>query len=243
MHKIIIDPGHGGSETGAAANGYLEKNLNLELSNYLKAELERCGIEVIMTRTGDTNPSLYERGIMAINENALCFLSIHFNSFNKLAKGFEAIYTITPQEQRNSSQWIGNCISEEVAKLGVFQRGIWTKESGTNPGNNYYGVLRSSQSKPALILEGLFLDNLQDIEFLKQPDFLKKLSISYARGLCSAYGFGYVEEVVKVETPVKTPETIMEYLVRKGFTKSLHLGSETLTMEVFGQMMKNYFGE
>lgn len=50
MYKVVLDPGHGGYDSGATGFGLLEKDLNLKESLYLKAELERCGISVGLTR-------------------------------------------------------------------------------------------------------------------------------------------------------------------------------------------------
>jgi len=192
--KILIDAGHGGSETGAVANGYLEKNLNLQVALLLEQELKRCGFETLMTRRNDINMSLSERGQMAINNNCNALISIHFNSFNGTAKGCEIIYSFLKGQTRDSSQWIANCMIDEVVQLGLYRRGVWTKESSSYPGHNYYGVLRSAEPVAGVIAEGLFLDNAEDVKFLKQPDFLKKLAIAYAKGICKAYGIAYVEE-------------------------------------------------
>jgi N-acetylmuramoyl-L-alanine amidase len=192
--KILIDPGHGGNEPGASANGYTEKNLTLQESIFLKDELRRCGFDVLMTRQSDTFVSLDDRGQMAVKNNCTCFVSIHFNSMgvgsaNK-GKGFEAIYSIGNE----SAKWIALCVMKEASKLGLYERGVWTKESDSYPGRNYYGVLRSSEPLSAVILEGLFLDNDSDAARLKEPDFLKKLAQAYCKGLCTAYGIAYVAE-------------------------------------------------
>ena len=187
--KLCIDPGHGGSEPGAIANGYVEKYLNFTLSQILAAELERLGFEVILTRNGDDYLTLAQRGQIARSNNCDAIISIHFNSFNTEAHGFEAIYTLN----NPFAEAIGQYVSNEVEKLGLFKRGVWTRESATHPGRSWYGVLRESEPLPGVILEGLFLDNGNDILFLQDPEFLHKLAAAYAKGICKAYGVEYIE--------------------------------------------------
>jgi N-acetylmuramoyl-L-alanine amidase len=249
MYKFVIDPGHGGADPGAVANGLVEKTLNLDLAKFLKTELERCGAEVILTRTrDDENPELYSRGQMALDNRALCFISIHFNAGGGFAKGFEAIYTITPSEQAASAQWIGQCVANEVEKISVPVRKVYTRESGKDKGQNYYGVLRASQGIAGLILEGMFLDNATDAKIIKQPDTLKNLAKAYAKGICTAYGWGYVEETAAPTPVVEAPKEVlatdwkteaMKYLYDNGYLKSEHSPDEPMTMAVFAQIMKN----
>lgn len=51
--KIVIDPGHGGSDPGTSANGITEKDYTLKISQYMKKRLDDLGIENSITRTGD----------------------------------------------------------------------------------------------------------------------------------------------------------------------------------------------
>ncbi|MGN0106842.1 MAG: N-acetylmuramoyl-L-alanine amidase, partial [Hominilimicola sp.] len=95
---IVLDAGHGGSDSGAVGylngNPVLEKNLTLEITNRVKKILEDAGYNVSMTRTGDTLPSLVERPTQANEENAAVFVSIHINSVDNAptANGTEVFY-------------------------------------------------------------------------------------------------------------------------------------------------------
>ena len=96
---IAIDPGHGGSDPGAVANGLQEKDLTLAVSLALKEELETYdGVTVVMTRTSDTRPSenlsddLSSRVQMAAAADADALVSIHFNSGSPIARGAEVWY-------------------------------------------------------------------------------------------------------------------------------------------------------
>lgn len=199
--RICIDPGHGGGEPGASANGYVEKNLTLALALELKSELGRCGFGTVMTRSTDICVSLDDRAKIAKDNKCDVIVSCHFNSFNKNAKGFEAIYSLG----NKTAQWIGDCVMEEAVKLGITRRKVWTKESGTYPGRNWYSVLRSSEPLAGVILEALFIDNAEDVESLKKSNFLKSLAVAYATGICKAYGVVYTPEPASKELSAPTP--------------------------------------
>lgn len=83
-YKVVIDPGHGGYESGAEVNGILEKNLNLPIAlairNYLQG-VSYPQFDVVMTRTSDTYVSLDDRNAITNNANADMFISIHNNTF------------------------------------------------------------------------------------------------------------------------------------------------------------------
>ena len=74
-YTITIDPGHGASETGAVANGYIEKHLNLTVSLILEQQLKNRGFNVVMTRRKDSeNPTLTQRGNIANNAKSDLFI-------------------------------------------------------------------------------------------------------------------------------------------------------------------------
>jgi N-acetylmuramoyl-L-alanine amidase len=83
LHKVVIDPGHGGSDPGnpgiAFPKGVHEKDVTLALSRALKQELERRGVRVLLTRTSDVLIDLRERARLCAGDCDL-FVSIHVNS-------------------------------------------------------------------------------------------------------------------------------------------------------------------
>ncbi len=189
--KVCVDPGHSGPNPGAVANGYIEKHLNLELAFLLEKELKRCGIRVVLTRRDDKFLSLSARGRIAKKNDCNMMFSIHFNANDKNSRGTETIYSYFGK-CIESSKWIAQCVLEETVKLGTRKRGSWTRESGVYAGRNYYGILRYSEPIPGIIAEGLFLDNREDVEFLKDPNFLQNMAIAYAKGICKSYSVDYV---------------------------------------------------
>ncbi len=104
IHRILIDPGHGGSESGARGRKFLEKDLNLSLAKLIRDELVQRGFEVEMTREDDRDVSLNRRGDLTRERNADLFLSVHHNSAGSAATGMES-YCLTPHglESTNSN--------------------------------------------------------------------------------------------------------------------------------------------
>ena len=95
---IVIDPGHGGSETGATGkDGAFEKDITLAIANKLKSLLEsNTGVRVILTRSGDQQIGLDDRTALANNNKADLFISIHANStVHGMAKGAETYFLST----------------------------------------------------------------------------------------------------------------------------------------------------
>jgi N-acetylmuramoyl-L-alanine amidase len=96
IRRVVIDPGHGGGHigTGGFSGRYVEKALVLPISFYLANLLERnLGLEVILTRTGDTKIGLHGRTLMANKAQADLFVSIHLNGHsNTKAHGAETFF-------------------------------------------------------------------------------------------------------------------------------------------------------
>jgi len=93
VRTIMIDPGHGGKDPGAVANGLREKDINLRMARILGAMLKEQGFEVHYTRTTDKFIPLEERTAMANAKNADLFISVHCNAYKDTsAKGFEVYY-------------------------------------------------------------------------------------------------------------------------------------------------------
>jgi N-acetylmuramoyl-L-alanine amidase len=94
VKRIVLDPGHGGKDPGAMANGLEEKDIVLKLAKQLKPILEKeLGCEVLLTRTDDTYISLEERTAIANTQNADLFLSLHINAHSSAkVRGIETYY-------------------------------------------------------------------------------------------------------------------------------------------------------
>ena len=94
IHRVVIDAGHGGEDTGAVSPyGLKEKHVVLDVAGKVKKMLESRGLEVVMTRSADVFIPLAERAKIANKQNADFFVSIHANaSLTRSLQGFEIYY-------------------------------------------------------------------------------------------------------------------------------------------------------
>ncbi|HVN72293.1 MAG TPA: N-acetylmuramoyl-L-alanine amidase, partial [Desulfomonilia bacterium] len=92
VFKIVIDPGHGGKDPGAIGpGGAKEKDITLAVSKSLASRLREGGIEVFLTRNGDTFIPLEERTAFANKKKAKLFISVHVNANDR--ESFQGIET------------------------------------------------------------------------------------------------------------------------------------------------------
>src|SRR6201998_3488975 len=90
---VVLDPGHGGQDSGAMCGGVLEKELTLDVAQRTDRLLQAQGIATLMTRTGDTYVSLADRATLTNRVQDCIFVSIHFNEGNKnTSAGVETYY-------------------------------------------------------------------------------------------------------------------------------------------------------
>ncbi len=92
VHRIVVDPGHGGIDSGTKLDdwGIYESDLTWDIATRLQVLLTRAGSQVIMTRNGDEKVSVQARAEIANQSRADLFISIHVNWLpNREARGFE----------------------------------------------------------------------------------------------------------------------------------------------------------
>lgn len=122
---IVVDPGHGGTETGAEGpQGTMEKDITLSIARKLKSILENnSGTRVILTRDGDQVVPLDDRTALANNNKADLFISIHLNStLRGYGKGAETYFLsaqATDDEARNSAAVENNAVGVNQAATQV----------------------------------------------------------------------------------------------------------------------------
>lgn len=172
--KILLDPGHGGKEPGAAGpTGYLEKNVNLTVSKLLRDELVKQGATVVMTREDDKDVSLVERQAIISREESAIALSIHHNSLPddgdaERIKGF-ATFWYNPQAH-NLAIFLHNYVVKDLGRpsYGVF----WDNLALTRP-----------TVAPSVLLELGFMSNPQEFEQVMNPQEQQKMAKTLARGI------------------------------------------------------------
>lgn len=155
---VCIDPGHGGSETGACSenNKRLEKDDNLALSLKVKSSLEAKDVKVIMTREDDSTVSLKERCVIANNGNADLFVSLHRNSSSD-GTGMEVWIKDKPSEEETALA--EDILDELVSVSKLTKRGV-KKGYRNKSGNNYY--VNGNTKMPSCLVEVGFISNEED---------------------------------------------------------------------------------
>lgn len=195
MSKVYIAAGHGGSDCGASANGYLEKDLNLSVAFYCAEALRLTGIDVKINRTGDVDSGISAK-VKECNEwGADLAVDIHHNAGG--GTGAEAYCSINGGVGRT----LAENILAEIAELGQESRGVKTKR-GIN--GDYFGFIRETKS-PAVLVECAFIDT-DDVEIVNTEDKRGSMGEVIAKGICKTLGVEYkiagVPEVVQGTIPI-----------------------------------------
>ena len=193
---VVLDPGHGAQDKGAASPYQYEKNFALDVARRLRDNLQKSGLKVVMTRNSDVFVELQERAAIA-NETPSCiFVSLHFNaSPNFSASGLE-IFCITPrgapsteydelvvrdmvQESGNESELPSLVLASAItnalqgSSLTMLDRGLKRAR---------FAVLRLTKV-PAVLVEGGFLSNLKDAALVANTEWRNKYAQAIATGI------------------------------------------------------------
>lgn len=187
---IIIDPGHGGFDGGALTNdGFPEKDINLEISIYLKKMLDLWGYNTVITRESDI--SLENEGLTTIRQrkksdihnrmavmesidNAV-FVSIHQNHYSvERYSGAQVFYSRNFSEE---SCQLAEYIQESIVSVLQPHNTRLVKECGDSVYLMYNAV------KPAVLVECGFLSNNEESELLKTDAYRRKMAFCIAMGI------------------------------------------------------------
>lgn len=181
--KIMLDPGHGGWDSGAVANfGSViikEGEINLTVARLVALKLKKEGFDIHMTRWRDLTRTLWIRCSYANIWDADIFLSIHANSFTTPEpRGFEVHHYPGSLNGRLVARGIiGEYLKlvEAVKDLVVHGTGLFA--------SNFY-VLRKTKM-PAALIELGFLSNREDLDILTSPSLVGMIAGSITNYLCS----------------------------------------------------------
>ena len=196
FHTVVIDPGHGGEDSGSrSVLGGQEKAYNLRLAYMLKRELERRGFRVRMTRAADSFPTLGQRVVFANRVPGSIFISLHFNWFrSRTAKGLET-YALSPQGSGTHNDrgpdgrsLMGNARdSENIALATAVHAAVLKKTRAEDRGikRDRFAVL-AGINKPAILVEGGFLSNSDEARKIATTSYLSLMAAGIADG-CVTY--------------------------------------------------------
>jgi N-acetylmuramoyl-L-alanine amidase len=204
----VIDPGHGGQDSGTMKTGMVEKELTLDVAHRVERLLQERGLATLLTRGDDTYISLAER-VATANDQAECvFVSIHFDEAQRsAAAGIETYYaarkTSLPARVASWLPFLQRASLEpasvESQSLATFiQEALVTRTQAVNRGTRpeQFFVLANVRH-PAVLVEGGFLTNKDDVTKLANSDYREQIAAAIADGIVR-----YREVLQQRQTPL-----------------------------------------
>lgn len=173
---IVIDPGHGGSDSGAEYKDnskkarYMERTYTLQIAHRLARRLRKAGANVILTRTSDKDVGLKERVLIGEHHQADCFVSLHLNSSPDKDEGTGVT---TYYYHRGPSKQLARSVSHQFSNLPL-------KNLGIDFGD--FLVVRDNK-KPAILCETGYVNTKKDFKHIRQPAFQNQVADDIKSGL------------------------------------------------------------
>lgn len=251
---VAIDPGHGGYDGGASANGLKESSINLSIAKYFQQELSTySGVTAYMTRTTDEYVGLSERVNRATKRGADVFISVHCNSSTSASARGSEVWVPNNSSYLNSATHgvgysLGSKILDQLTKLGLQKRGVYTKDCTNNERypdgslSDYFTVIDESRRAgiPGIIVEHAFVSNASDASYLGNDSNRKKLGIADATGVAQQYN------LVKDSTAKKSALVSAEaHVANLGWESAVYDGKvagttgKSLNLEAFQLNLQN----
>lgn len=176
---LVIDAGHGGTDSGAIAKNKLkEKDVVLDIAFEilkLNKTLFKNEYDIYLTRYKDTLISLSDRTRLAKALNADVFVSLHCNASKTNSKGIEVYTHTVKKENTNASIALGlKILNESTEKLDFEKRGVKLAN---------FQVLRQLKDFPAILVELGFMTDVDEANYFKKPKHKSALALSILLGI------------------------------------------------------------
>ena len=170
---VVLDPGHGGRETGAIGpSGVVEAELNLDVAQRAATLLEDLGATVVLTREDDTRLTIETRAAIARALDPLLFVSIHHNGGPTSPSDQPGVQVYHQHETPASARFAGLLFEQLQSGLQPLSD-TWSGGNATGvrarigeSGDDYYGILRGSAGVPAVLAEALYLSSEPEASLL-----------------------------------------------------------------------------
>lgn len=178
MHKVFINPGHGGRDPGALGNGMRESDIVLSVALHLEAVLQANGVESILSRRTDVAAA--QTWQLANAENCHCFIDIHTNAFHlDSANGYETFYPANKPQDRVFARYVHDGY---LSAINIRDRGV--KPDGQTQHSGGIGRLRNARM-PACLVELAFITanprHFTDVSILRTQ--AQPMAHALARGI------------------------------------------------------------
>ena len=192
---VVLDPGHGGKDSGAICGTVLEKDLTLDVAQRIDRLLQAEGLPALMTRADDSFVSLADRARFTNRFRNCIFVSIHFNEGDRaLASGVETYYAdhqmipapsliswipFLPQREASDSP-----IVESQSLAGFIQEALVARTHAVDRGakpRQFFVI--ANVTRPAVLVEGGFLSNKEDVAKLNNIEYREQLAAAITEGI------------------------------------------------------------
>lgn len=194
--SLIIDPGHGGTDSGAVGNNTKEKEWTFIISLYEYERLKELGANVAITRNRDRSLTAAQRTDLVKDKYDYC-MSNHWNAFNGSARGVETIYSI------HSNGVLAKKIAAAIVDVsGLPLRRVFNREGSR--GKDYYFMHRETGRTDTIIVEHGFIDNKHDFDFYNNPNNMFKVAEAVIEVWCGVLGVVYKPREKKAAGQKKT---------------------------------------
>ncbi len=187
---VVIDPGHGGENSGTLEGRMPEKEMTLITSQALAEHLRKFeGVTVYLTRSGDGDMSLAERAEFAEEAGADFLFSIHYNASVSHEQFGSEVWTSVQTPMNAHGYQFGMIQMRNMEARGLFLRGVKTR-FGHDGVSDYYGILRqcSLRQIPSVIIEHCCVDEPGDAALIETDDQLREFGIADADSIARYFG-------------------------------------------------------
>ena len=205
---VVLDPGHGGQDSGTIKNGLTEKDLTLDVVHRVERLLRQYGFVAVLTRADDSYVSLQERAAIANSQPESVFVSIHFDEAGRsAATGIETYYAAHPiSVPERVASWLPflQKTSSEPPNLESQSLATFIQESvvvhtqatdrGTRP-QQFFVI--ANVRHPAVLVEGGFLTSKDDVVKLTSVDYRDQMAAGIAQGILQ-----YRDTLLEKRTPL-----------------------------------------
>ena len=193
---IFLDPGHGGKDPGASYYNITEKELNMQVYQKLRKELEGLGYTVLSSRDSDVFVDFVtERSRMVNKTDSDIFISIHFNATGNPASNKAGIQTYSYEEATGYPSKINpywhnhpDRISESNRLAADIHSSLLAETGAKDAGRlrSSFAVLRET-NKPAVLLELGYMDNFDESQRIRDSRYQDKLVAGIVKGIQKYY--------------------------------------------------------
>lgn len=199
---VVLDPGHGGIESGAVGYGLKESDLNLDVARRVQADLATTGIRAALTRAGDYRLPIPTRALIINTAHPKLFISINQNggpAADHSGPGTEVYY----QHDSSRAKRLAGLIWQNVyTTLNTFPaHWVGAGDAGAiyrlgSDSKDFYGVLRLAHSTPGTLIEAAYVTEPSEAALLAQPRVRAAEAAAIANGIrsylrASNQGSGY----------------------------------------------------